>query len=257
MSVAVLQSYRTSQVPAWINQTLASVRHWAALHGYHYVFTDDAFFDYAPAWVRQRCGTQLFPVTDIARLYYLQAFLDQGYQQVVWVDADVLVFAPHQLDIRQARCHAFSREVMLHRLPGGGIRAAAPGLNNAVMVFGRGSPVLPLYRAAAERCLQQTPPGAITRTQIGPQLLQQLAATLPLARLNNIGLFTPALMQDLTQGSTRWWQACRQAHGYPLAAANLCHFVRHQANARQQQRLDHIYRQAIEVIYGKQAESVP
>ncbi|MGL6048111.1 MAG: hypothetical protein ACRC02_16840 [Vogesella sp.] len=121
------------------------------------------------------------------------------------------------------------------------------------MAFGRGSPVLPLYRAAAERCLQQTPLGAITRTLIGPQRLQQLAATLPLARLDNIGLFTLALMQDLAQGSTRWWQA----HCYPLAAAKLCHFVRHLANARQQQQLDHIYQQAIEVIYALQAESIP
>lgn len=203
---------------------------------------------------RQRTG---LPCKTGEQPHYLPACLDQGYQQVVWLDADVLVFAPQQLDTRQVRCHAFSREVMLHRLPGGDIRAAAPGLNNAVMVFGRGCPVLPLYRAAAERRLQQTQSGSITRTLVGPQRLQQLAATLPLARLNHIGLFTPALMQDLAQGSTRWWQACRQAHGYPLAAAKLCHFVRHQANPRQQQQLDHIYQQAIEVIYGKQAESVP
>lgn len=256
MNVAVLQSYPTQQVPVWIRQTLASVRDWAGLHGYHYVFTDDAFFDYAPAWVRQRCKTQFFPITDIARLHYIQAYLDKGYQRVVWVDADVLVFDPKKLDIRQPGCHAFSREVMLHCLSDGSIRIGALGLNNAVMYFDQGSPVLPLYLDAAENCLRQTPAEAITRTIIGPQLLQRLDATHPLTRMNNIGLFTPALLQDLARGSTRWWHAWQQAHGYPLAAANLCHFVRHQADARQQQQLDRIYQQAIEVIYAKQAESV-
>src|SRR4029079_13839139 len=94
MQTLVIQSYRTRDVAAWISACLRSVQAWAAAAGYRYEFVDDRLFDYAPAWVRERCGKQLLPITDVARMYLLRERLAHGWDRVIWVDADVLVFAP-------------------------------------------------------------------------------------------------------------------------------------------------------------------
>ena len=63
----VVQAYEAGATPGWIDRCMRSVREWAASRGYDYAFTD-RFFGLAPDWFRTRCGSQLGPLTDVARL---------------------------------------------------------------------------------------------------------------------------------------------------------------------------------------------
>ena len=59
MKTIVYQSYRTTDVPAWVQTCLHSARDWAASRGFEYRFFDDRFFDYCPPWYREKVGKQV------------------------------------------------------------------------------------------------------------------------------------------------------------------------------------------------------
>ena len=56
MKTVVYQSYRTTSVPAWIDECMKSVRRWAQLKGFEYVFFDDEIFERVPSWYRQKAN---------------------------------------------------------------------------------------------------------------------------------------------------------------------------------------------------------
>lgn len=248
MKTIVLQSYRRHAVPAWITTCLDSVAAWAKQSGFDHRLLGDEFFDYAPQWVRERCGPQIFPVTDLARLYLLQDYLGRGYDRAVWLDADIIVFAPELLKIDTQAGYAFCHEVMLGELPDGRVHISAPSINNAAMVFARNHPMLDFYRFATEAILQHAPPGEIKRTAVGPKFLLALQRAMPLERLTSVGLFTPRLLADIAGGGTPLCGAYARQFGFPLAAANLCHFTHHFADVAKRQRLDTLFARAIDQL---------
>jgi len=233
---------------------LQSVAEWAKQSGFDYVFTGDEFFDYAPAWVRERCGAQIFPVTDLARLYLIREYLERGYDRAIWLDADVIVFAPQLMKVDTQSGYAFSHEIMLGEAPDGSIRLSAPSINNAAMVFEAGHPMLEFYRFATEAVLRHAPPGEIERTAVGPQFLVALHGAMPLERLTSVGLFSPKLMEEIAQGGHNLCAAYARQFGYPMGAANLCHFTRHYADDASRQQLDRIFEQAISRLLATQGQ---
>ena len=254
MKTIVLQSYRTHNIPNWIATCLQSVAEWAKQSGFDYVLTGDEFFDYAPAWVRERCGAQIFPVTDLARLYLIREYLERGYDRAIWLDADVIVFAPQLMKVDTQSGYAFSHEIMLGEAPDGSIRLSAPSINNAAMVFEAGHPMLEFYRFATEAVLRHAPPGEIERTAVGPQFLVALHGAMPLERLTSVGLFSPKLMEEIAQGGHNLCAAYARQFGYPMGAANLCHFTRHYADDASRQQLDRIFEQAISRLLATQGQ---
>jgi hypothetical protein len=256
LKTIVLQSYRTHDIPNWIATCLRTVAEWSKQCGFDHVLTGDEFFDYAPAWARERCGTQIFPVTDLARLNLMRDYLDRGYDRAVWLDADVLVFAPQLLKIDTQSGYAFSHEVVLGELPDGRIHISAPSINNAAMVFEKNHPMLEFYRFATEAILRNPPPGEIARTAVGPQFLRALNSAMPIERLTSVGLFTPRLMIDIAKGGPDFHLCAAYARkfGYPMAAANLCHFIRHINDTASRQRIDSLFEQAIERLLATQGE---
>ena len=130
----------------------------------------------------------------------MRDYLDRGYDRAVWLDADVLVFAPQLLKIDTQSGYAFSHEVVLGELPDGRIHISAPSINNAAMVFEKNHPMLEFYRFATEAILRNAPPGEIARTAVGPQFLRALNGAMPIERLTSVGLFTPRLMMDIANG---------------------------------------------------------
>lgn len=254
MKTIVLQSYRTHDIPGWIATCLRSVADWARQSGFDHALIGDEFFDYAPAWARERCGTQIFPVTDLARLYLIRDYLGRGYDRAIWLDADVIVFAPHLLKVDTASGYAFSHEVMLGEAPDGSMRLSAPSINNAAMVFEAGNPMLEFYRFAAEAVLRHALPGEIERTAVGPRFLVALNGAMPIERLTSVGLFTPKLMADIAQGGHTLCAIYARHFGFPMGAANLCHFKRHSANDAGRQQLDRIFEQAIGQLLATRRE---
>jgi hypothetical protein len=220
LKTLIIQSYRTRDVAPWITTCLESVRAWAAAGGHDYEFVDDALFDFAPAWVRERCGAQILPVTDVARLYLMRERLRLGRQRVVWVDADVLVFAPQRFALDDRMPYALCREVWLHRH--GDRLETAEFVNNAVIVMTQSQPILDFWLFAAEEILRTHPPGPVGKLIVGTHLLTDLAKAMPLRVISNVGLFSPPVIRDIARGGGSSVQAWSQRHGHIVDAANLC-----------------------------------
>ena len=256
MNTLVLQSYRTEDVPRWMQCCMHSVRRWAEASGFTYRCLGDEFFELAPAWVRARCGTtQIFPVTDLARLYGLQGALAEDFDRVVWMDADVLVFNPDALCIDTRHGYAFCYEQVIAQ-GSDGPSLLPPGVNNAVMVFEQRHPMLGEYLQLVENTLRNCPSNGLTRTLLGPELLHRLGSSRPLACLRSIGLLNPFLMQEILRGDGPLLRLHRQACSVPLAAANLSHFYRHEANSVQRHALDALYEAGVDHLLNTQGAAL-
>ena len=251
MNTLVLQSYRTEDVPRWMQCCMHSVQQWATTSGFTYRRMGDEFFDLVPAWVRARCGAHLFPVTDLARLYGLQGALAEGFDRVVWMDADVLIFNPGALCIDTRHGYAFCYEQVIVQ-SSDGPSLLPPGVNNAVMVFEQRHAMLDEYLQFAENTLRNCPSDGLTRTLLGPELLHRLGSSRPLACLRSIGLLNPFLMQEILRGDGALLRLHRQACVVPLAAANLSHFYRHEANPVQRRALDALYNTGVDHLLNTQ-----
>ena len=256
MKTIVLQSYRKENVPNWIRSCLQSVENWAAIKGFDYKFIDDRFFDYAPDWFRKRCGKEFYPVTDIARLYLLRENLNNGYDRALWVDADVIVFNNTDFNIDDNNGYAFCHEIMLGIGPDKKLVLSKNSLNNAVMIFEHGHPMLNFYIFSAEEIIRNTPPDKIFRTIIGPDLLVRLSRFMPVYRLTCVGLYTPVYMQALAADKKNIIEAYRNQFGFDMYAANLCHFHRNLESDQNKLIMDKLFENIIKLLVESKGELV-
>lgn len=230
---------------------MASVRAWAEGLGWEYEFMDDTFFALAPDWVRERCAGNLYAITDICRLMWLKQKLAQGFARAVWSDADVLVFAPQSLKLPTGAGHGFARELFLQVAPDGRTRAVY-GINNALMAFERDDPMLDTYLDACMTRLRDLPPGPVPRTALGPAILSDLAARHAIRRIEGVGLFSLAVMQDIAHGGGAVIREYLRLCKVRPAAANLCHFLRDASVAAQRPRFDAVYDTAVQKLLATQ-----
>lgn len=214
----VFQSYRTRAVPAWIERCMASVRDWAEQSGFDYRFHDDALLERAPAWLRQRAGGELCPVTDVARLAVAAEHLDEGYERAVWIDADVLVFDPDRMSVDAVGGFGFCHEIWLTDTDGR--IGAEHRVNNAVCAFDRGSPHLAFLHDMLLRRAREVP--ALGKLDLGTQPLTALRSVFPFHLFEHVGVLGPRLLAEIDLGGQRLLRAYGQALAAPLAAANLC-----------------------------------
>lgn len=221
MRTLIVQSYRTHDVAPWINDCLRSVRTWAGARDYAYEFIDDRLFDYAPDWVRQRCGSLILPITDVARMYLLREYLRAGWERVVWVDADVLVFAPEKFVLDDSAPYALCRELSLSVASAHAVQFAE-AVNNAVLLVTPRQPMLDFWIFAVEEILRTRAPGQIDSLTAGTRFFTNLARTMPLRALQNVGLFTPLLIRDIAAGGGVLAEQWAARFGHPIGAANLC-----------------------------------
>jgi hypothetical protein len=251
MKTAVLQSFRKVDVPAWMASCMRSVREWAEAQGWQYCLLDDQFFDLAPAWARRRCGRNLYAITDVARLIWMREVLSRRHDRVVWADADVLVLDPKALadHVCSVRGHGFARELFL-RVSADGSAQPQWGVNTALMVFDHSDPVHAAYLQACLHRLRQLPDGEVPRTAMGPDLLHEIARGRRLQFIEGVGLFTPAMLDELVNGDGALLRHYRALSRVPLAAANLCHFMRNATAPSQRPAFDRVYEAAVAQLIG-------
>ena len=220
MKTVVLQSFRTTGVPDAIARCLRSVEDWARLRGYAYRFVDDSLFDDVPDWFRDKVAGDLLPMSDIARLQWMQRLLDDGCDRVIWLDADVLVFDPDRFIIDIESEYAVGREIWVRR--GGRDRLlVTAGLHNAALVFCRANSFLDFYRHACEAIVAGAT-AAILSHQIGPDLLNRFADIIGDRVIPDVALFSPLVMSNIAKGGGRAIAAHGEAFAGPIRAANLC-----------------------------------
>ena len=203
---------------------MRSVRDWAAEAGLGYRWLDDELFELLPAQLRP--GGRITPVIagDLARLLWAQCLLRAGEaRQVLWLDADVLVFRPERLKLPDV-AYAVGREHWVQRDGRGGWRCYRQ-VHNAALFFrgdadGRNS-LLDFYADSAARLLRANQ-AAMPPQFIGPKLLTALHNVVQLPVMEHIGMISPGLAADLPGGAGGALAAYRARAGVPLAAANLC-----------------------------------
>lgn len=251
----VVQAYEAAATPGWIARCMRSVREWAASRGYHYESTD-RFFGLAPDWFRARCGSQLGPLTDIARLVLMQSGFGRGYRQVVWCDADLVVFDPDVLALPDADGLTAIDEVTVGPGSDGSLMVSPRTVNGALLAATRDAGVFLHYFDEVLRVVREHPPGPVPRTIAGPLLLTRIARESKVATLPNVGLFTPAILLELAQGREALPGTFMHHFGHAVAAANLCHFAREENGAENRAAYDRVMDLAIDVLLSTRGEVV-
>src|SRR6266496_3649181 len=192
MKTVVFQSFRTTDVPAWMNACLATVRSWAAHHRFDYRFWNDSFFDLVPSDLRPRASFHKCLLADFARIVAARNLLSEGYDRAIWVDADVVVFDPENFTIPISEGSAFCREIWLDRVSFGFPQFLLK-VNNAVCVLCRGETFSGPYLESARAILAGDAP--LTPFSIGTRWLLERHRRVDFPLLTSVGTFGPVMAQ--------------------------------------------------------------
>ena len=223
-SCLVAQSHQSPLPLPWLEATLESVADWAALRGYDYRLLDDELFEFLPGDLNRLLEHQRVVASDLARLLWLRQELKQGYECVVWADADLLVFNAPALHLPR-RSYAFGREVWVqwetrqaqqkHRLK------SWKKIHNAFLMFRQGNPFLDFYVHAAEELIRQHE-GNMVPQLVGPKFLSAIHNLLKCPVIENVASFSPLVIQDLLAGGGAALDLMLRHSSQPPVAANLC-----------------------------------
>jgi hypothetical protein len=218
----VIQSHAPDP-PGWLRACLDSVAQWAAGAGVVHRVAGDDFLDRVPGGLRARAQGRTQVMADLARLDWIAELLGEGWGRVIWLDADVLVFAPDRLTYALAlpdSGYLLGREVWVQPDAKGRPRARR-NLHNAVLAFAPGNPVLDFYRHAARRVLARHD-GPPVPQLIGPKLLTALDNMIQLDATWAVGMASPLVVRDLARGGGPALTCLRKTAPTPPAALNLC-----------------------------------
>ncbi len=225
----VLQSHRKPLPFPWLRACLDSVRAWASARRFDYRFLDDALFAHLPQDLRERYRAQPVVSSDLARLLALRAHLrekDAKWDTVVWIDADVLIFDPERLRLPRTP-HAVGREVWVQnrddRLK------VYTKVHNAFLMFRAEDALLEFYVQTAARMLRAHE-GPVVPQFVGPKLLTALHNVAGLHVLEEAGMLSPLVAQDIARGEGPALRRFVQKSPVPPAALNLCGSLSSTAN---------------------------
>jgi hypothetical protein len=214
----VIQSHRVPLPCAWLQPCLDSVASWARARGYDYRFLDDQIFDLLePDLVEKTCAQPVI-ASDLARLKSLQQGLAEGYDCVIWCDADFLIFNADDFILPETD-FALGREVWIQPGEQGKLRAYVK-VHNAFLMFRQGNHFLDFYTDTAERLLRLNQ-GSMPPQFIGPKLLTALHNIAICPVMETAGMLSPAVMRDLLAGEGQALDLFYDKSSVALAGANL------------------------------------
>ena len=200
-------------------QCLASVEQWTGQHGHEYLFIGDEIFETVPDWYLAKVGSKLPVATDYARLVLIRDALKAGYDEVVWFDADMLIFDASLVLAFEGSC-AFGQEVWVQS-PAAGRLEARRNVHNAVCVFRQECPVLPFLIHTVEALIRRVDPERIAPQMVGPRLLNALHSLADFPLLPQVGALSPEVVADLAAGQGPALDLLRRETRVPLQAVNV------------------------------------
>jgi hypothetical protein len=219
MRTLVLQSCSNKQRESWIQNCVHSVADWAREKKYSYRFIDDELFTVVPDWYMRKVGSRLPIAADYARLVFLQKALEEGFEQVIWLDADVLVFDQALVFEFTGTC-AFGHEVWIQERDGK--LEARSNVHNAVCVFRQGCVILPFLLHTIIAMMKKVDPAHLAPQFVGPKLLSALHPLCDFALLPQVGAMSPLVVADICKGSISALNLMRFKSIISPLAVNLC-----------------------------------
>lgn len=215
----VIQSHRTPLPYAWLTRCLDSVRGWCESNRFAYRFLNDELFDGVQADLLEKVAHQKVIASDLARLKVLQQALREGFETVLWLDADFLVFDPDNFVLPDSP-YAVGREVWVQHDKLAKLKVYKK-VHNAFLMFRRGNGFLDFYAETAERLLRQNQ-GGMPPQFIGPKLLTALHNVCQMPVMESAGMLSPLVIKDIVQGEGEALKRFVGQSPQPIAGANLC-----------------------------------
>jgi hypothetical protein len=203
-----------------MEKTINSVKTWADLRDFEYRFLGDDLFDALPQDLREKTQTQLVVASDLARLMALKSALEEGYQTVIWCDADFLIFSPGEFDL-PSDDFGLGREIWIQRDRRSGRPRAYIKVHNAFLLFREGNAFLDFYKNSAERLIREHN-GPFAPQFLGPKFLTAIHNIVQCPVVESAGMLSPLVIKDLLNGSGPFLNLFRKHALQPIAAANLC-----------------------------------
>lgn len=222
MRTTVLQSYRTKDVPTWISTCLSSVAQWAQSQGWTYTFMDDALFDLVPGPICAKFADQKPLLADIGRLIWARQMFesDPTVERIVWLDADVLVFAPDHMLLPADGDFAVGRQIWVQPDAKDKLRVYRQ-VHNASLSINRGAPALD-FLIQTMLSLADRHNGPASPQLLGPKLLTALHNIVRFAVIDSVGMASPMVLRDIADGGGPAYNLLKQESPAPLGALNLC-----------------------------------
>lgn len=197
---------------------LTSVEQWTAGLGHEYLFIGDEIFETVPDWYLAKVANKLPVATDYGRLVLMRDALKAGYDEVIWFDADLLIFDQSLQLMFDGTC-AFGQEVWIQQP---GIRLEARrNVHNAVCVFRQNCPILPFLLHTVESLIRRVDADRISPQMVGPRLLNALHPLADFPLLPQVGALSPEVVADLAAGQGPALDLLRKESRVPLQAANV------------------------------------
>lgn len=218
----VIQTFRTRDVPSWIDRCIKSVQNWASLNQYDYLIFGDEFYELCGEEFLNRGKKNPQAITNLARLIAIRKYLNLGYKRVIWMDADVFIYAPNKLkfdfhDKDLSRGYAFGREVWMTQE---GTCLKVPYVHNAAAIFTQDAVDLDMLIDLIKHIDARRE--IASNLQIGVYLLRGLQNPLMFQTFSNIGLFSPTLLRAILDSNEKILMSYGATYQYPAYAANLC-----------------------------------
>ena len=172
-----------------------------------------------PAELYRKIAARKVIATDLARLYAIDAALKEGFDNVVWLDADFYIFKPESFVLPQSS-YAVGREVWIQEDKRGRLKTFKK-VHNAFLMFRQQNTLLDFYRETAEKFLHQNT-GQMPPQFIGPKLLTAIHNVCQLPVMESAGMLSPLVLQDIRSGAGKALERFIKRSPFPVYAANLC-----------------------------------
>ena len=233
MKTLILQSYNPQRVNNWLHLCMDSVRQWAAIHNYEYTFAGNEIFSAVPDWYMQKVGGRMPIAADLARLLWIDQLLaEERADTIVWLDADVLVFAPESWKVQLSRDAQFGVEYWLQHKDGGTDHAATENrkrakkiyrnVHNAYCAFKTGSSTLKFLIDVVQHQVKEVDARYMPPQFVGPKLLTSLHNTVQFDLQEHVGAISPLLAEAVRLGDVETLNFYQRRLKQPIYAANLC-----------------------------------
>lgn len=225
MKVIVYQSFRGQPPPAWLVTCMKTAEAWAERKGYDYQGDLD-LFSFVPDWFRDKAGSLINVVADLARLQMARHFLDQGYDRAIWLDADVVVFDSERFEVDLSPPFLMCRELWIDTAAedielGQGPLQCNRQVTNSMTMFSAKNDFLDFYIDKTLSVVRDSR-GRVGRLSVSTEFLTQLVASRDLPLHRQLGLFSPILKYGLVEGIPEVLDLYAASMESPVYAANLC-----------------------------------
>ena len=96
-----------------------SVASWAKMRNYKYILFGDEVMELLPSEYVIQCAGRVPMMIDLARLLAIRQLFEKGEEQVIWFDADVLIFSPQNFNVDAISEQVVGREIWVSKTKNG------------------------------------------------------------------------------------------------------------------------------------------